>query len=95
MKINTIKVWLIENNKSMKAKADVSFITDQGEISIKGFRIVQKGDVTFVGGPQEKYQLKGVMQYKEMLYVDRKFQAFLYSQILNEYKKITATLRVA
>jgi DNA-binding cell septation regulator SpoVG len=96
MKFNSIKIYPLKDQTSMKAKADVSLETEHGEFSIKGFRIVQIGSKEpFVGSPQEKYMAKGVMQYKDILYLDRKFQAFICTEIIKEYKKQVAGLRVA
>ncbi len=93
MKIDQIKIWPVKNNKALKAKADVTLSTEQGEISIKGFRIVQMNDgVTFVASPQEKYQVGSVTKYKDLLWLDRAFQAFLYSKIIGNYKDQTAPL---
>lgn len=87
MQIGLIKIWPVDNNKTLKGKADVSLITDQGELSMKGFRIVRTDDKTiFVAPPQEKYVINGVTKYKDILWLDRLFQKFLYSQILTEFQ---------
>ena len=83
MQIGLIKIWPVDKNKTLIGKADVSFTTEHGEFSVKNFRIVQiDGKPAFVGGPQEKYLVNGVPKYKEILWLDRKFQGFLYEKIL-------------
>ena len=89
MKVSEIRVWKVNSTGSLKAKADVAFVTDLGEFSVKGFRVVQapaKG--AFVAPPQEKYQDKsGKAAYKDILWLGQSLQQALYTRILDAYNR--------
>jgi DNA-binding cell septation regulator SpoVG len=87
MRVVEVRIWPVKGASSLKAKADLSLLTDEGEFSIKGFRVVEvPGKEAFVAPPQEKYQDKdGKSAYKDLLWVSRSIQALIYPKILESY----------
>jgi DNA-binding cell septation regulator SpoVG len=53
-----VDVRLIKNPGSLRASASITFNSDLGEMSIRGFRIIENGGNLWVGFPQESFEGK-------------------------------------
>jgi DNA-binding cell septation regulator SpoVG len=87
----TVEVNVYEN-KSMKAWADVALVTDLGEVTIKGLKIIQK-DTTkppWVALPTLSYLKDGQYKNKVVLELSSALMKAVAEAVLNEYRRITA-----
>lgn len=85
----TIELKKLNNSKSLKAFADVSFSTSHGEITLKGFRVIQKDEnPMWIAFPSSSYKNKeGNMVNAPFLEVSKAFKKELTDLILKEYSK--------
>lgn len=75
---------------SLKAIADVIFLSDLGEVTVRGFRVIQKdGDRAWVGFPTTNYTKNGEVVNKQILDVSKTMKHKLTDLILAEYKHLT------
>ena len=84
-----VEIRPLKNSGALKAFADVIVSTQQGEICIKGFRVVQKDDApAWIGLPQTSYQKNGEVKYVPLVDLGRKLKIELTKKILDEYQNI-------
>ena len=87
---NTVLIELrrLENCGNLKAFADLIFPTSLGDVTIKGFRVVQKeGSDPWVGFPQTSFQKNGSTKYVPLLELNRRVRNQVQEIILKEFKK--------
>lgn len=83
-----IELRILKDSGNLKAFADVIFPTPLGDITIRGFRVVQKEKADpWVGFPQTSFQKNGKTQYVHLLDVSRRLRSELQNMILKEYEK--------
>ena len=85
----SVKLWLVQGSTSLKAKADITLQLEDGEITLRGFRVVQVcGKGPFVAAPQERYKNKEVKDtYKAIILMSRSLEALLYPIVLEDFKR--------
>ncbi len=88
MKISKIQIFPVKGNSKLKAKANVTLISENGwEQTIKGFRVHDDGQKDpWVGVPTEKYLKNGKSEYSEIIWLNQTAISNLYPQIISEYR---------
>lgn len=77
---------------SLKAFADVTIPTQLGELTVKGFRVVQKdGEGAWIGFPSTSYTKDGKTVNNQILETSKALKRKLTDLILAEYKRATGT----
>ena len=72
---------------TLKAFADVTIPSPVGELTIRGFRVIQKdGEKAWVGFPTNSYTKDGKTVHSQILETSRRLKDKLVEQILSEYK---------
>lgn len=75
-----------DGKNAIKAYADVTIATALGEVTVKGFRVVEKeGKKRFVGLPEITYQKNGKPERRPLLQMRDGIQQRLGEAILAEY----------
>lgn len=84
-----VSLHLFESGQ-LKAFADVTLLTSLGEITIRGFRVVQNADQQpWVAFPRTSYQKNGETKSKDLLDMLQAMHRKLADAILAEYKRIS------
>ena len=87
-----VELKLFEREGSnLKAFADVTIPSSLGEITIKGFRVIQKeGEAPWVGFPTSSYTKKdGKTVNNQIIETSKSLKRKLTDSILAEYKRAT------
>lgn len=83
----TVEVRPFERGQ-LKAFADVTIATAIGEITLRGFRVIQKdGEAPWVGFPATTYMKDGKTVNKPVLEVPRALHRQITEQILAEFRR--------
>jgi DNA-binding cell septation regulator SpoVG len=86
----SVEIRLIENAKSLKAAAKVSFDSSVGEFTASGFRVIEKEPgKPWVGFPQESYEQNGKWMNIPILEFAPRGKRLIAEAILAEYRRIT------
>ena len=84
-----IEVKPIQSGKSLKAVADFTLTTDEGEITITKIRVIQDGSSPpWVALPQESYQKNGETKYSPVIVTSKKFKRWLDEKVLEQYRAL-------
>ena len=74
----------------LKAFADITLLTPLGEITLRGFRVVQKpGKSPWVAYPATSYQKDGKTQFKNLIDAPQGTQQRLARAVLAEFERIS------
>lgn len=75
----------------LKAFADVTIALPVGEITVRGFRVVQKDSqtVAWIAFPAVSYSKNGKIINKEILEVSRGLKKQITDAIFTEFKRVT------
>lgn len=77
---------------SLKAFADVTITSLIGEITVKGFRVIQKdGEAPWIGFPSNSYIKNGKTVNNQIIETSKSLKRKLTDLILAEYKRATET----
>lgn len=72
----------------LKAFVDITMLTPLGEITLRGFRIVQKlGQPPWIANPATSYQKNGETKFKDLIDAPQGTQRRLAQAILAEYER--------
>ena len=83
----TVEVKKMERG-NLKAFADVTLETSLGEITLRGFRVIQKDEQpAWVALPSSSYQKDGKTVNSQLLEVSRKLKRQITDAVLAEYHK--------
>ena len=83
-----VDVRVMEKKGSLKAFADVTFPTEIGEITAKGFRVISKeGNTPWVALPTNSYQKDGKYVNTPIIETSKLTTKRLPEMVLEEYKK--------
>ena len=83
-----VDVRIMDKEGSLKAFADVTFPTEIGEITAKGFRIISKeGNAPWVALPTNSYQKDGKYVNNPIIEASKLTAKRLADMILEEYNK--------
>ena len=84
-----IEIKRLENSKSVKAFVDVTLATSRGEITFRGFRVIQKeSNEPWIALPSSTYTNKeGKIVNSPLLVLSKAFKKELDELIMKEYSK--------
>lgn len=83
-----VEIRLFKNSGNLKAFADMILPNPLGDITIRGFRVVQKpGSEPWVAFPQTSFLKNGNVQYVPLLEMSRRLRSQIQELILEEYRK--------
>lgn len=83
-----IVIQIKENPRDSKIKAfaDVTFVTSLGELTVKGFRIIQDGEkAAWIGFPSISYQKDGQTKNYPIIELSKMAQKRLTEKIMEEF----------
>lgn len=84
----SVEIRLIENARSLKGSATITFPSSIGEITFRNFRIVEKDPGRpWVGFPQESYQKNGEWRNIPLLDVSPRTKKIIADSILEAYRR--------
>lgn len=80
------------NLGQLKAFADVTFVSPVGELTIRGFRVLQEeGKTPWVGMPTTNYTKNGKVERKRILDMTRSTQKILSQIIVGEFERVDSS----
>lgn len=72
----------------LKAFADITLVTDLGEITLRGFRVLQQeGKAAWVAPPSINYQRDGEWVNRKILETSRRLRIQMIDAVLGEFNK--------
>jgi|GEM_PF-3011323 len=84
----SVEIRLINNAKGLKASANITLPAEIGEITLKGFRVIEKEPgKPWVGFPQESYQKDGEWKHVPFLEVSPRAKRLIADSILEAYRR--------
>ena len=87
-----IELRLLDNQKSAKAIGNVTLVTDLGDATILGIRVIhQDGKEPWVAFPQLEYESKttGKRERKNVIDLGRRLDKTIKDAVLEKYKELS------
>ena len=84
LNIKMLQIKKVDGFESLRAFADISI--NDGDITIKGLRIIQDEKGLWVGYPQSKYQKNGQTKYSPIVEVSEDIKKHFQQVILEAYQ---------
>ncbi len=90
MNVSEVRVFPVPGNSKLKAKADVTFLLENGaRLAVKGFRVHDDGEKPpWVGVPTERVTRNGKTEYFNNIWIDAIGQSQVYPKIIEEYNRL-------
>ena len=82
--IKVLNIKKVDNFDSLRAFVDIAI--NEGDITIKGLRIIQDEKGLWVGYPQSKYQKNGQTKYAPIIEVSDDIKRHFQQAILEAYQ---------
>ena len=83
MEITSVNIKRVEGHGDLVAFADIVI---NGELTIKGFRVMKSNSKLWVGVPQNKYEVGGKPRYADIVETSEKLKQKIQQAILLAYE---------